>query len=79
MSAGPTIDKGVPVPAGRFSRPYSPLRVAMQSLGVGDSFLVPSGTPLSTAYSSAHRASKESGRVYTVRKTPEGPRCWRLA
>lgn len=71
-----TIDKGIPMPTdsvgGRGNK--SPARLALEALGVGDSFTVPEGMDLTGA-----RAALRP-RVFSVRKGEVGgPRCWRTA
>ena len=62
------IESGIPMPA-KF--PFAEMKV-------GDSFLVPDGTNRSTVAVYANRHGKKTGTKFTLRRTPEGIRCWRI-
>ena len=62
------IESGIPMPA-KF--PFAEMKV-------GDSFLVPEGMNKSTVAVYANRHAKKTGTKFTVRKTAEGYRCWRI-
>jgi hypothetical protein len=63
------IESGIPMPA-KF--PFAEMKV-------GDSFLVPEGMNKSTVAVYANRYAKKTGYAkFTVRKTAEGYRCWRI-
>lgn len=65
----PPIDKGVPLPR----------RYPFADMQVGDSFLVPEGVKRSNVSVAAKRYGDRHGAAFTVRKVPEGLRCWRIA
>ena len=70
------IDKNVPLPKkanGRLDHKY-PFR----QMKVGDSFLYPEGVSPTAAYHVARYHSLKMQVQFTVRKTPEGFRCWRV-
>ena len=62
------IESGIPFPA----------HIPFADMKVGDSFLVPEGISKSTVAVYANRYAKKTGTKFTVRKTPEGYRCWRI-
>lgn len=66
------IDKNVPLPAHHLQ--IYPWR----EMEVGDSFLVPTDTKSASLRVIASRNGRELGRTFSVRKTPEGFRCWRV-
>lgn len=68
------IESGVPLPRSR-----SALKEAFGRMGVGDSFLVTSDMNLSSVRAAATRYGIDHGITFTVRKSPKGPRCWRVA
>ena len=66
------IEKNINIPISSGKYPF-------KSMSVGDSFLAPVGTvrgPLGTA---AGRAAAEMNGKFTIRQTPDGLRCWRIA
>lgn len=67
------IDRGIPLPTGYFGRKYP-----YADLAVGESFLDPHGNNQSISSGSSY-AGKKLGRKFSVRKTSEGIRCWRIA
>lgn len=62
------IEPGIPMPA-KF--PFAEMKV-------GDSFLVPAKASKNTVAVYATRHARKTGTKFTVRKTPEGYRCWRI-
>ena len=62
------IESGIPMPA-KF--PFAEMKV-------GDSFLVPEGTSKNVVGVYARRHAIKTGTKFTIRKTPEGYRCWRI-
>lgn len=62
------IEKGIPIPN----------KFPFKDMEVGDSFLIPAGVARSTAQTAAIRYGKPLGKRFTIRKTPEGDRCWRV-
>jgi hypothetical protein len=62
------IESGIPMPA-KF--PFAKMKI-------GDSFLIPVGVNKSTVSVYANRHAKKTGTKFTVRKTPDGYRCWRI-
>lgn len=66
------IDKGVPLPDHHLQvYPFKDMQV-------GDSFLLPKGISSASVRTQASRNGRELGRTFSVRKTPEGFRCWRV-
>ena len=55
-----------------------PTRFPFADMKVGDSFLAPEGTNKSLVAVYASRHAKKTGTKFTVRRTPEGIRCWRI-
>jgi len=55
-----------------------PAKFPFAEMKVGDSFLVPVGTHKNTVAVYATRYARKTGTKFTVRKTPEGYRCWRI-
>jgi hypothetical protein len=62
------IDKGIPLPE----------KFPFERMDVGDSFLVPQDISRSTVNVAATRYGEKWRMKFTVRKTPEGLRCWRI-
>jgi hypothetical protein len=62
------IESGIPMPN---KYPFFKMRV-------GDSFAVPKGVDRTAVAVSALRHARKTGTKFTVRKTPEGYRCWRI-
>lgn len=69
------IDKKIPLPAPRNSRTVYPL----DAMEVGHSFQIPAEKVqnLREAIARRHRRTDATAR-FTVRKTEDGYRCWRL-
>jgi hypothetical protein len=67
------IDDNVPMPAGYYSIKYP-----WMEMEVGQSFLVPAETKL-PAIRRLATMRRPDGRRFSVRKTPDGYRCWRIA
>ena len=67
------IDKNVPMPTAQSHQKYP-----FMDMDVGDSFSVPEGC-LQGVRNASHMAGKRKGLKFTVRKTNEGYRCWRVA
>jgi hypothetical protein len=66
------IDKNVPMPiTNRRKYPFA-------DLAVEDSFLFPEGTTVNAAHSAAGQYARRNGVKFTVHRTPEGYRCWRI-
>lgn len=77
MSAPVVIEKGVPVPAGRWDY-ESGYWTALRALEVGDSFVVPDG--YKAAMSMAGLANRsEKPKKFTSRKVDGGRHIWRIA
>lgn len=68
-----TVEKNIPLP--RLGSPKYPFR----SMEVGDSFLVPRGAPVNRIRKACSDDSTRNGRKYSVRKTADGLRVWRIA
>lgn len=68
------VDKNVPLP-GRFAM----LTYPFEEMQVGDSFLAPAHTVRARFYTIVAEAKKRLGWEFTVKRTPEGYRCWRVA
>jgi hypothetical protein len=62
------IESGIPMPA-KF--PFAEMKV-------GDSFLVPESTSRNVVTVYARRHAIKTGMKFTIRKTSEGYRCWRI-
>lgn len=69
------IDNKVPLPTARNGR--GAFADALRALKVGDSFLVPEQYA-STARQVANIYQKKIGAKFSIRKTPEGLRLWRV-
>jgi hypothetical protein len=69
-----TIDKGVPVPASKHTRPN---RYPFADMEVGDSFAVDGGLAQSVKAAASNRAAKYGGRFVT-RLDGNRIRCWRV-
>ena len=69
------IDKGVPVP--KIVRGRAPYKYPWLSMEIGDSFVMVASTT-NRASSRASGAGKKYGRRFTIRKTSEGFRVWRV-
>ena len=65
----PPIDKNIPVPG---LYPFAHMQV-------GDSFLLLPTMRRATVSVAAQRYGAKHGAKFTVRKVPEGFRCWRVA
>jgi hypothetical protein len=63
------IEKNIPLP----------IKYPFAQMEVGDSFLLPEGMKRNAASVAAMRYGNPLGRRFTIRKTPEGFRCWRVA
>lgn len=62
------IEKGIPIPN----------KFPFKDMEVGDSFLIPENIPRTTVQVAAARYGKPLGKLFTIRKTPDGARCWRV-
>lgn len=70
------IDSDVPAPSslpGRRRYPFGEMKV-------GDSFLIADGLDYNRIANSAHSFARANSRgwKFSIRKTPEGHRCWRI-
>lgn len=67
------VESGFPVPfKGRW-------RGLLDSMKVGDSFGLPAVDRLRIANAITHMQKIRTGLKFTVRKVPEGYRCWRVS
>lgn len=66
------IESNVPLPKER-----GVIKPVLAQMKVGDSFLV-DGVDLGSVRSTAYRYGLETKRKFVVRKSPKGPRCWRV-
>lgn len=66
------IDKTIPLPRGKTQGKYP-----WREMEVGDSFLFPAEKAFPRQ--AARTAGQRLNRKFTVRKTDEGFRCWRIA
>jgi hypothetical protein len=69
-----TIDESVPFSEGLVTSKYP-----FKDLKVGQSFLLPLGGSVGTVRGIASQQHRESDKRFTIRKTPDGYRCWRTA
>lgn len=69
-----TIDKNIPTP-GKARRVGAPKKYPFSEMEVGDSFEYPIK---SVAFAASANGIK-FGKKFTVRKTENGYRCWRIA
>ena len=70
------IENGVPVRnVGKHSLKYG----VLDTMQVGESFLVPAGTNLGGLLASCQYRRKVYGRKYAKRTTPQGVRIWRVS
>lgn len=63
------VDKNIPFPTSRY--PFGDMEV-------GDSFLLPTEVRRASVHSLAIRFGRDKGIKFSIRKTPEGFRCWRI-
>lgn len=73
------IERGVPVPAKKWSGTGRRAVYPWREMEVGDSFIFRKKTKKSTAFSLAYRAGKMGGRKFIIRTMAEGIRCWRMS
>ena len=72
------IDKDIPIPSisrgeGKaYSYPWRQMKI-------GDSFLSPTRIGYASAHGNARETGQRLGKKFTIRTTPEGLRCWRIA
>ena len=71
------IEKNIPTPeyAGK-TKPLSPITLAILTMQVGDSYLVPQGDKFRNRY---HYVAKTKGWKFITRMTDQGVRVWRTA
>lgn len=55
-----------------------PQRYPFKDMQVGDSFLLPPGVKRTAVNVAALRYGRKHGMKFTIRKVPEGFRCWRI-
>ncbi len=67
------IDKNVPMPTSQANSKYP-----FWDMDVGDSFLI-DGNEVQSVRNASHMCGKRNEMKFTVRKTAEGYRCWRIA
>ena len=72
---GIKIEKNIPMPA---QKRGPPSKYRWADMEVGDSFLFPSTLSLASCRTLAWGASKRLGRKFSVMKTSDGNRCWRI-
>jgi hypothetical protein len=63
----PTVEKNIPIPK----------RWPFDEMKVGDSFLIPPSANRVTVSVAAKRWGEKHNAQFTIRKTPDGYRCWR--
>lgn len=76
-TANVKIDKNVPLP------PKAIEKYPFEDMEVGDSFLFPDHVKKTSAYAMGHKMNniykeRTMENRFTVRRTPEGYRCWRI-
>ena len=69
------IQKNIAMPKNRTGRPKYPWK----ELKIGESFLFPEGLSNGGMHSNAQATGRRINRKFSIRKTPEGYRCWRIA
>lgn len=74
-----TIDKNIEMPDRPGSGGGSYPKYPWKTMDIGDSFLFPAEMKEQSVRSLPYEAGKTHGRKFTVRKTEEGFRCWRIA
>jgi len=65
------IEKGIPFKSNENDLPFEKMKV-------GDSFLVPNNILYTTVRVRANQYSKNKKTKFSVKKTPDGYRCWRI-
>lgn len=73
-----SVEAGIKLPP----KPKAPGRKTIypfKTMKVRESFLFPEGTPSATAYAAGAYWTRKTDREFTVRKTEEGFRCWRVS
>lgn len=65
------IDKDIPLPVQGKDLPFGKMEV-------GDSFLVPRNISHSYMQQLVHKAQKKLAWQFSLRRTKDGPRCWRV-
>lgn len=73
---GFVIESGVPVPPLPGGQPAGPINAAINSLEVGDSFVVPEWKEHQRQH--AHTYAKRKGKKIKTRVVQEGLRIWRI-
>ncbi len=63
------VERGVPLPG----------KYPFDTMEVGDSFALPKDVKRTTVSVAAMRYGRERGMKFTIRNTPLGFRCWRIA
>jgi len=63
------VESGIPMPQ----------RYPFKDMQVGDSFAVPPQAKRPSVTVAAKRFGDKHGMKFTIRKTPDGFRCWRIA
>lgn len=62
------VEQGIPMP-----RVYP-----FEKMEIGDSFLLPADAKRITVQIAALRFKRKTGKVFSIRKTSQGYRCWRV-
>lgn len=76
LCTGIKIDKSVPLPGARSAR--SPVYRAIESLDVGDSFLIPADFKSAQTVAAVGNRTHRDKR-FVSRRTPDGFRVWRTS
>jgi hypothetical protein len=65
------IEKNVPMPPRGYELPF-------EQMEIGDSFLLPAGVSAGYARTLIHKAQNKLDRGFSLRRTDDGYRCWRV-
>lgn len=66
------IEKGVPMPPRGYDLPF-------EQMAVGDSFLLPKAVSAGYCRQLINLAQKRLSRKFSLRRTADGYRCWRIS
>ena len=75
MTTDIKIESDIPLPSSLAGRPK---KYPFSEMNVGDSFVIQSRSERDSISGIVSRLSKKNGTKFTVRKTADGYRCWRI-